>query len=99
VWAAIIVLPLVLIFLYDSLGGGLLNGFYGSDRTPVLDPDLILILGTAVGLVLGVIFLNMFLQYQEELRAMNKSAIPGGILLFFYGVEVLIIMSWKLMMG
>ena len=92
VWAAIVVLPLALIFLYTSLGGGLYT-------EPALDSNLILILGTAVGLILGVIFLNMFLQYRDEITAMGKSAIPGAILLFFYGVEVFVIMFWKAFVG
>lgn len=75
----IVVIPIVLIEVYDKFGGGLLRGFAGSgggnDAPAVIDPDILLIFLNPALLIAGYALLVYFFRRYtaEKISKINKA--------------------------
>lgn len=63
----IIILPIVIVALYEWLGGGVLNGLAGSWRESMIDPDILLLFINPAILLIGYgVLLKLFKRYLGE---------------------------------
>ena len=92
----IFVIPLLLIFSYEWLGGGILNGLGGSWRTPVINPD-ILLLGYAI--IEAVLYIGLCFAYKNYLnlhKTETGKLIAATTLLVLATAVSLTVIFWKM---
>ena len=69
-FVVIFLAPIILVFLYDRLAGGVFNGLAGSWKDPVISPDIFLLAINPI--VLTLLYILLVKQFRKLRRIWGK---------------------------
>lgn len=91
----ILVVPLLLISSYEWLGGGILNGIWGSWRTAIIDPSLLLVIGASSEAILFFVLCFVYTKYLKFHRKKTlQLALATGLVILAAAVT-LVMVFWR----
>lgn len=91
----VVIIPVVIIVLYQWLAGGVFNGIAGSWREATVNPDVFLLLINPMLLCLGyALLIYSFLKYKKERKSL-LSKILAYLVLVIATAVVAVGVFWK----
>lgn len=91
----IIVVPVVLIMLYEWLAGGVLNGTAGSWRKEIINPNFLLSFVNPVVLLVG--YGLLFYLFRQHAKEKTANRFFASLVLVLATIVVLIGVFWKVL--
>lgn len=93
----IIIIPVIIIALYEWLAGGVFNGLAGSWRQPIINPDIFLLFVNPVLLLMGyALLVHFFHEHKRESRNAFSRAL-SWLVFIVATVTVIVGVSWKVL--
>ena len=93
----IIVVPVIILALYEWLAGGILNGIAGSWREAIINPDILLLFINPVLLLLSYSLLIYFFRQYMRGTVTSIGKIPAVIAFGLATIVVLTGVFWKML--
>lgn len=96
-FVVIFLAPIILIFLYDRLAGGVFNGLAGSWEDPIINPDIFLLtVNPIVFTLLYILLVKHFRIYFDQNRqSLTKTTLAIAVLIIATAI-VATGVFWKL---
>lgn len=97
-FVVIFLAPIILIFLYDWLAGGVFNGLAGSWEDPIISPDIFLLaINPIVLILLYILLIQQFRKYFDQNRENLTKRILAAVVLMIATTTVILGIFWKIL--
>lgn len=95
-FVVIFLAPIILIFLYDWLAGGVFNGLAGSWKEPIINPDIFLMaINPIVFILLYILLVKHFRIYFDQNSQNLTKKVLAIVVLLIATATVMFGIFWK----